>query len=385
MNIRETDLTGAWVQPGFERLEIVRSAERFAAIEPAWTRLWRRAEGLIFQSHDWISAWWTHAADKHRRGLLIALAWNGDELVGVLPLATHRSRGLRMLEWAAKDHTDYCDALLAPDCPDGLLQRLWDHLSDAGGFDLVLLNRMLPDAQARRLLDVRGRVLLATNHRSEVSVRISGSWADGAAWFDEQSKKTRQNYRRATKHLTELGETKFRLVPLDEDLSPHLERLAALKRKWLARNSLQSDLFDEESSTLAALVDVLKAAGLLRVFVLECKGVVIAISINFVQAGAMMAFVTTYDPDFERGSPGMVLMMDYIQWSIDNGLTCVDFLCGAEAFKQRFATHSVTLASGMGTRTLPGAVMLFADRARYSFRQARLRLASQSQDATADA
>jgi CelD/BcsL family acetyltransferase involved in cellulose biosynthesis len=92
------------------------------------------------------------------------------------------------------------------------------------------------------------------------------------------------------------------------------------------------------------------------------------VSVNFVQAGAMMAFVTTYDPAAERGSPGMVLMMDYIMWSIDHGLQTVDFLCGDEGFKGRFGTENITLASLMGARTPQGAAAHFVDRARHALR-----------------
>jgi len=67
-------------------------------------------------------------------------------------------------------------------------------------------------------------------------------------------------------------------------------------------------------------VQVLVDAGVLRIFVLECNGVTIAISVNFVERGTMMAFLTTYDREFERGSPGMLLLVDYVCWSIDHGL-----------------------------------------------------------------
>jgi CelD/BcsL family acetyltransferase involved in cellulose biosynthesis len=67
----------------------------------------------------------------------------------------------------------------------------------------------------------------------------------------------------------------------------------------------------------------------------------------------------------------MVLMMEYIMWSIDQGLSTVDFLCGAEAFKERFATQSVRLTSASGTRTLTGAALSLADSLRYRYRNAR--------------
>jgi CelD/BcsL family acetyltransferase involved in cellulose biosynthesis len=348
-----------------ERLEIVQSTARLDEIGPAWTELWQRLNGLIFQSHAWIAAWWNTVPDQSARALRIGLVWSGDRLVAVVPLAISRRKGVALLEWAANAHSDYEDILLAPECAPAALHQLWGKLSATGGFDLVRLNRLLPGAAARSLASSIG-VALRPNHRSEMSYRVSGAWPNGAAWFDEQPKKTRQNYRRGRKALEEAGVGQFRLLPPDAPLGPVLDRLAALKRKWLAARGHESDLFDDGAAALAALVDALARAGVLHVFVLESQDNVVAVSINFVQRGTMMAFVTTYDPDFERASPGMVLMMDYIQWSIDHGLATTDFLCGAEAFKQRFATQAVTLTTIAGVRTAKGMLAELADRTRHS-------------------
>jgi len=358
-----------------DRLEIVASSERLAEIGPAWTELWRRLDGLAFQSHDWISAWWHTATDRDRRELRIGLVWNDNTLIAVAPLAVSRRKGLRLLEWAAGSYTDYGDILLAPECPPAALSALWQKLCAAGGFDLALLGRLPPDAAFRRLLarDLRGAggVRLRPDHRSEAAYRVSGDWPSGAAWYESQSKKTRQNYRRGRKVLEDAGKVTFRLLPADEPLAPVLDRLSFLKRKWLAERAYESGLFDADAPVLAALVDSLARLGILRVFVLELDGALVAVSINFVQRGTMMAFVTTYDPDFERASPGMLLMMDYIQWSIDNGLNTVDFLCGAEAFKLRFATGFVTLDSVLGAHSLRGLAAAFADRCRHKMRAAK--------------
>jgi CelD/BcsL family acetyltransferase involved in cellulose biosynthesis len=372
-----------------ERMEVVRSAERLAQVAPAWTELWHRVDGLIFQSHGWISAWWETVPDRKRRDLRIGLIWNGDRLVAVMPLAISRRRGLRFLEWAASSYTDYGDALVAPECPASALRRLWVLLSASGGFDLAFLNRLLPDAAVRPLIapGASGGIRLRPNYRQEMSYRVAGRWQSGAAWYDGQSKKTRKNYRHSLNMMGETGKLQFRLLPADEPLGPMLVRLAALKRKWLAEHARESELFDEDAPALAALVETMARAGVLRVFVLECDGLMIAVSINFVQRNTMMAFVTTYDPDFGRASPGLILMMDYIRWSMDQGLATVDFLCGAEAFKQRFATESVTLQSFMGIRSARGALAVLADRAREAIRARRNRrlAATSGQETQAEA
>jgi CelD/BcsL family acetyltransferase involved in cellulose biosynthesis len=355
--------------PRTHRIEIATSDARLAEIAPAWAALWQRAGGLVFQHPDWILAWWRTTPHQDRRGLKIGLVWSDERLVAVIALATFRRSGIRVLEWAAKDHCDYGDVLLAPDCDPQILPQLWQRVLDDGGFDLVYLNRFLPDARFPALLGpaAPGRgTILQPNHRSEVSYRVAGAWQGGAQWFESQSKKARQNYRRGRKFMEEGGALCFRLMEAHEAREPVLERVAALKRLWLAKHGRVSDLFDEGSAALAALVSVLAGLGLLRIFVLERENEIIAVSINLEQHGTMMAFVTTYDPAFERASPGMVLMMDYIQWSLDQGLTTVDFLCGGEDFKRRFATHSVTLSSVMGGRSLRGRLAVLADRARHA-------------------
>lgn len=367
-----------------ERLEIVTSGDRLAAVGPAWTALWQDIDGLIFQSHAWITAWWETLPDRDQNGLRIGLAWSGDRLVAVMPLAIGRRMGLRCLAWAANSYTDYGDILVSADCPPAALHRLWKQICAAGGFDIAYLNRLLPDASARLLFAPEaGGVRLRLNHRDEISYRVAGPFTTGKAWFEGQTKKTRQNYRRGVKVMEEAGKLKFRLLGADEPLAPVLERLAAFKRKWMALRGHESELFDEGAPALASLVDVLGRAGFLRIFVLECDGAMIAVSINFVQRDTMMAFVTTYDPDFSRASPGMVLMVDYIRWAIDQGLTMVDFLCGAEPFKQRFATQSVTLPSVLGTRTVQGSLASFADRTRHAIRKIRSRHAGTGPSAQA--
>ncbi|MDX3808909.1 GNAT family N-acetyltransferase [Bosea thiooxidans] len=358
--------------PDERKLEIVTTEDRLAAIAPAWEALWRKADGLIFQSHGWISAWWRTTSGRERRSLLIGLVWNGETLETVLPFATVRRRGIRVLEWAAKEHSDYGDMLAAPGWNRKAAATLWREIARGGGFDMAYLNRLLPDATARELFtEADAAIRLRPNHRSEINYRVAGPWSKGAQWFDQQSKKTRQNYRRGRKFMEEAGEVRFRLMTPEEPLEPVLDRVAALKRKWLQRHGHASDLFDEGSPALPALVGEMARLGILRVFVLECAGAVVAVSINLVQRDRMMAFVTTYDPDFERSSPGMVLMMDYIQWSIDQGLAMVDFLCGGEDFKRRFATRSETLDSLLGARTLLGRLAMLADGAGHAVRSRR--------------
>lgn len=350
------------VVSGSERIEIVTDAARLAAIGPAWGDLWARGGAPIFQHHDWIEAWWNATHAQADRKLLIVLAWRDDTLLAVLPLATNRHRGLTVLEWAGRDACDYCDALLLPGTQPAVLFRLWERLCAEAYFDVSLLNRLLPGASAWGLLKpgLRG-VRLSPNRRIEHSMRVAGDWNSGEEWFSHFPKKIRQNYKRGVKFLEEGAELRFRLLEPHEDVGSALAQLAAFKRLWLQKTGIRAPLFDEDAPMLPALARVLVETGRMRMFVLERQGEIIAISLNFVEGNSLRAFVTAYDPAFERGSPGMVLMMDYIRWAFDNGLREVDFLTGAEDFKNRFATRAVPLASIAGAGSLLGHAAMLAD------------------------
>lgn len=345
-----------------EKIEIIRDAEGLARLGEAWHHLWLRAEATIFQSHAWISAWWNNIPDRDHRGLAIATAWEGDQLVAVLPLAIHPHKGLRMLEWAGRDACDYCDALIAPDAPPDVLPRLWAEASATTRHDVSLLNRLLPHARAWDLRQANGAgPRLQDNRRLEHSMRVTGDWVDGEAWFNHFPKKIRQNYKRGVKFLEEGAELRFRLLEPHENFEPVLAELSRFKRIWLQKTGITAPLFDEGAPLLAALARVLHEAGMLRIFVLERDGKAIAISMNFVEGKSLRAFVTAYDPSVERGSPGMVLMMDYIRWAFDHGLNEVDFLTGDEDFKNRLANEAVPLASIAGPGSVLGRIAMLAD------------------------
>ena len=350
------------------RREVLTSGAELAAVAPAWNRLLDETGGSVFQSYGWVSAWWDTLKRPAEGALRIGLLWHGERLVAVLPLTISRRKGLKILEWAAIGTTDYPDILASADCSDSDLLRLWTDVKALGGYDIVQLHRLLPEARARTLL---ADTALKPDGRDEVSYRVAGTWDSGVAWFDGQAKKTRQNDRRGRKFLQESGLVQFRLAPADEPLDGLLERFAELKRKWMAERGHQSDLFDGENEALARTVHVLQHAGLLRIFTLSCGEAVVAISINFEQNGAMMALLTTYDPAFERASPGVLLMVDYVQWSIDHGLAMVDFLCGAEPFKLRFATEGKPLQGFSAVRTPLGHLARWVDKQRRAIKARR--------------
>ncbi|HEX2943267.1 MAG TPA: GNAT family N-acetyltransferase [Rhodopila sp.] len=355
------------------KVEFITDATRFAAVGSAWQSPWQRAGGRIFQRHDWLSGWLEGVQDRREIRPYMVLAWDGPVLVGALPCAVHRRSGVRLLQWAAQVFSDYCDVLIDPAHPD-ILPVLWEAMWRCGGFDLVSLQQVRPDASCRAFLDrLAAEGPLHPGERTERCMRIENRWPNGEAFFRSLNKKGRNNHTRGKRILGELGgEVTFRVIEPNaaaepgsaepERAEPVLAELVRLKDVWLRANDPASPLLGADAAVLRTVLRRAWDTGLAKIFLLEVGGRIAAASVNFVYDGRMEAYFTAYDAAYERASPGTILIVDYAKWSFDRSLTMVDFLRGDEGFKFRLANAETMLDSYAGSRTLMGQVAISGHR-----------------------
>jgi CelD/BcsL family acetyltransferase involved in cellulose biosynthesis len=343
------------------RVEVVSSPGRLAELEAPWHALWALSGNDVFQHYRWIRTWADNTSDRRDTRLLILLAWNGEDLIGILPCAIRRMRGLNVLQWAAQDFSDYCDVIVDSDREwRETLAALWAELRRVGRFDLVQLRQVRPDARVRRVLaqDHNG---LRIEARHERCLRIDCQWPNGEAYFRSLNKKGRNNHTRGKRILEELGgPVAFRQIEVKEELAPALNRLLELKNRWLQQTDPTSPLLDRDAGLLRAMLDGALSSGLATLFVIEAGNTLVTASINFLYETKMQAYFTAYDPAFDRASPGTILIVDYAKWAFDRGMRQVDFLRGDEIFKFRLGNAETVLDSFVGARSLLGRAALIA-------------------------
>ena len=346
-----------------DQTEIVSDLKRFADLQPYWDRLWERCNGYIFQHHRWIAAWLEASYPSARP--CIAIQWREGEIVAAIPLAVVRRLGLRVLEWSAQAMSDYCDALATPGAMASIVP-LWNAVWNAGGFDLVSLGQIRPDATARRCIDKdwNSSSGFARQSREQRCFGVHYAGRNADTWFRSLGKKGRNNFWRGERIIAGIGgDVAFRSIgSTDPSIGADLRRILALKRAMLRTRKKASLLLTRSGDPLEAMLDAAASTGLMRLFLLTSGGRVAAASVNFVRGNSMQAYLTSYDNEFERGSPGMLLIINYVRWAFDNGLTEVDFLRGDEPFKVRLANIEVVLNNYVAARTFIGTAALAAHR-----------------------
>ncbi len=336
--------------------EIVTSPGEFTRLAGDWNEFWQRAHGTVFQTHSWISAWQEADPDARKWRLHIALTRRGGRIAAILPLAIRRYHGVRALEFAAQRFNDYCDGIGPPD----LLQGLWSHVVQQGGFDVIRLRNVAPEAVTRPAL-ASASLSFMTEDEDEISLRLRSVWPNGDAWLRTLNKKKKSNNARGRRMLAELGDVTVerfhQAMPAETIL-----KLADLKKQWLRETKAESALLDGGPELLIAFAESLAKVDRLYAFVIRCGGEIVAGAINATHGKCVWAYFSAYDPRFQRVSPGILLMTEYTQCALDEGFKEVDYLRGNETYKFEFATTHARLSRFTGAVTWPGRLALSAVR-----------------------
>lgn len=306
------------------------AAAATAALGEAWWALWRAdPRATPFQSPAWLLPWARHYAQER----FAAIAWRErGALAGLLPVFSWQ--GALLL--AGTGPSDYGDALVA----GGL---------DAAAAGHVLLEALAEAADAHGCAEIDLRQLRADSpllagatppgwrDAVEADLACPVLPLDAGAPFAGRSARWRRNLRHAERLLREAG-AETGLLPAAEvgGAAAILERLH--RRRWTARG--EDGVVDALLQRfLHEAIPALHAAGLLRFQRVAHPDGVIAAAFAMRGAGAVHCYLSGFDPDWARASPGMAVLAGAIRDAAREGAREFHLLRGREPYKYGFGAE----------------------------------------------
>ncbi|MGV9939480.1 GNAT family N-acetyltransferase [Streptomyces sp. NPDC003401] len=131
--------------------EVITDEQEFAALAPAWARLYRRcATATPFQSHPWLHSWWLSYGGRGRLRLLVVRS--GDELLAVAPLMTVR-RPLPALVPLGGAISDYGDVLVDDERGETAVAALTGALAAAARTALIDFREVRPGSAVEQVYE----------------------------------------------------------------------------------------------------------------------------------------------------------------------------------------------------------------------------------------
>ncbi len=304
------------------------SVEALEALEPDWRALWEAdPRATPFQHPGWLLPWTRHLWGG---GKIRALALRDQgRLAGLAPLflwGFGAGPGIVRVSFLGAGITDYLDILALPDSAQECAAAALEWLGQTRGeWDLCDLQELRPDSPLLRVAPPAGVVPYTAPCSVCPVAPLAATPEEHLAGLDS---KFRTDIRRAENRLARGGELQFRC---GETLLEDLFRLHAAR--WEERNeggmlaTERLQAFHRESAAR------LSEAGMTRLYGLFIDGQCIAVQYNIAARGRVYAYLSGFDPQWSKYSPGAVLLKHSLCEAIREGATTFDFLRKAEAFK----------------------------------------------------
>lgn len=344
-------------------VEVLTTDQAFADLAPAWNRLHAQATpASVFNSWIWQFQWWQVYGG--RRALRLLVAWEGEEVVGILPLYVDRVRIfgmpvrlLRQVGTGADTHPDDLGPVLDPGRARAAAHELARSAMALRDADVLLLTDLPPECPIRAAAEsaarLAGRSLYAGVSERIALIRLPASWDH---YLRSLSSHHRLGLRYKRRKLARGRQTRFFVWDDPARLDTAFARLAELhRRRWAALGG--SDSFGSPEY-LEFHLRVMKAClprGWLRLYCLEVDGEIAAITYCYRFRNAVYCMQSGFDPQKAKLKVGSVLLGYALEHAIAEGNRAFDFLRGEHEYKDHVANGSRETYGLRVFRGTPGA------------------------------
>jgi CelD/BcsL family acetyltransferase involved in cellulose biosynthesis len=331
-----------------------------AALEPVWKDLFDRAAAPTpFQSWEWVSSWWAH----HREGRLwILVARDNGVVVGLMPLRIERYRGsfFREVRWMGAPLSDYQDQVAAAGRETECAQAFLGHLgASTGKWDFADLN----DIREGSPLVLGGDGLSSTVefHRMCPIIKLQPTWDE---YSKTLGKNLRANVGRRRRQLEKAFKTELGTVDDPAELTQAMDELYALHNtRWRKRGASGAFANKRVQAFHHEVARRFQARGWLRLHRLRLDGTTRGAFYCFHLGTRTYYYLSGFDAEIGKFSPGNVIMGAVIQRAITDGDRELDLLRGDETYKYQWnATDTKTERLLLGHATLRSRFGLGAHR-----------------------
>jgi CelD/BcsL family acetyltransferase involved in cellulose biosynthesis len=300
-------------------------------------RSWRRLEGsasLPMQSHAFASALaGTLLADAH---IEVFYVRERDEVAALLALCREPGRFARWTMIGAHKVCEPDDAL----CSDAQGARLLAEAVVGDGraldFDRIPVGSKLIPALGEAL---RRKGWMSVRPATPTpTIALDERWKDPASRFNSRR---RSDFRRAARRAGEFGEVSYEMLSPRPDAFDALfdEAIGVEMRSWKreAGTAIAADRAKE-----ACFRHYFRSAceqGSFRIAFMRIDGRAVAMQMALETLGRYWLFKIGFDEEYERCSPGTLLMLHTIAWAAERELEAYELLGNLEPWIAQFWTR----------------------------------------------
>lgn len=297
-------------------------------------------DATVFQTWEWVSAWWRFFGGSRRPMVLVAHGPDGPVALAPLALRAGPAGLFRRVEFMGTGVSDYLGFIGPPEAMAECARAFVGFLLQTSGWDVVDFQQLNP-AHASRCAwaapPERGSLPTAGARLTEQA--ICPVMALPATW-DEALQRVGKKMRSNIRYYERLLEREFAVsyeVADEATVGPALEDFLRLHAQRWRRRGLPGAVYSRRLGEFhRSVAPALARAGYLALHRMMVDGKCVAALYCFRYGARVFYYLGGFDPALGRYSPGTVLTARAIRSAIESGCREFDFLRGREEYKYRW-------------------------------------------------
>jgi CelD/BcsL family acetyltransferase involved in cellulose biosynthesis len=331
------------------RVEEVSDSSMLGSYRDQWNALLARSsDASMFDTYEWLTSW--IKAFWEGRAIRFLFFWNENELQGIAPLLQDEHGEV----WCASSlvcpvnrHGNRASVICAEN-PAEIFEALITHLQRNRkcvklafpyAFTAASVNSILPATAA-----TLGMSSLVVQNIVSPIVRVAGDWP---SYLKSRSSHLAKEVKRKVKQFQKAGQVEIKIVSQsDECLQAMQDILYIDKHSWKQEKGVSLDIVPHVQRLYETFAQTAATSGLLQTYLLYLDSKPVCYVYGVVFHNEYYALRTSYDSEYVKLSPGIVLFDRILNDAFEQGRKVVDFGPGSDSrWKQDFANDLRTLVN----------------------------------------
>ena len=304
--------------------------------------LWRSFEAdavaTPYQRYDWVKLWQRHVLPASGSEIMTVFVRLGREIVAILPFEMRKRGGLRIATIVGANHVNFQMPLASDRFATSTAEigELLTRIGAAFNADAIKLEHQ-PRSWGQAVNPLGG-VMIDRDSNSAFVMDLDADFE--VVSRSRRSARSLQQIRRKRRNLEAFaGRVEFKRAD-DADTCARVINAASRQRAVRRRTSGIPSFFDVDGGVEFVRAAAEKGLGqpdgdcTLAVHYLEAGGSIVAAYFGGSFRGAYSCFLNSFDPDFQKFSPGDIILHDLIEHLCRKGLRQLDLGVGDEHYKR---------------------------------------------------
>lgn len=322
----------------------------------------------MFMTWEWLTIWWKQYGDDKDLKILMVKG-DHDEFVCLVPLMISQREyfgfNLKVIEFIGKDQADYIDIIIK-DYNEEIFNAIFNYLNSTKWdiIDLQLIPENSPTIEyLTNIATQQGYLVEKSMKETSPYLKLPKTWDE---FYKNLSRKKRSNFGRCERKLNEKYKLSLKVIKDLRNINSRMEIFTNMHQKlWEGKNG--GNLFTDEKFKmfLNKIAKEFVKKKWLYFTMLEADDQPIATLFGFKYSDTIYFYLTAYDLNYKKFSPGTILFGYTFRDAIEHGYYNIDFLKGGEFHKYSWKSSNNGLARLIiGGKTIVSKIYLKARQTR---------------------